>query len=175
MRPLLVTFLLVLFAHLGGAGAMTDSTPAVPAADQNNVKWVDEFFQDYAQAFRSKSTDRLLAKFCLPLTFLTRDGPIAFNEQARLAANLDALMRRYERIGAIDWSYTIKEVRAIGDGIHLVNLEWKFFDARHELLYACATSYILAGDAKTVVKVMAVIAHNENEEYDKALKRKTGR
>jgi hypothetical protein len=63
-------------------------------------------------------------------------------------------------------------VRAIGDGIHLVRLEWNFFDAGHDLLYACATSYILAGDAKTGVKVMAVIAHNENEEYDKALKRK---
>ena len=172
MRPLLVTVMLVLVAGLGDAGASTDPTPSVPAPDQNNAKWVDEFFQDYTQAFRSKSTERLLAKFCLPLTFLTKDGPIAFNDQARLAANLDALLRRYERIGAIDWSYTIKDVRAIGDGIHLVRLEWNFFDARHDLLYGCATSYILAGDAKTGVKVMAVIAHNETEEYDKALKRK---
>lgn len=174
MRPLLIIVLLILFARLGSAGPLSDATPAVTAADQNNFKWVDEFFQDYAQAFRTKSTDRLLAKFCLPLTFLTKDGPIAFNDRARLAANLDALILRYERIGAIDWSYTIKDVRAIGDGIHLVNLEWRFFDARHELLYACATSYILAGDAKAGAKVMAVIAHNETEEYEKAVKRKTG-
>jgi hypothetical protein len=172
MRPLLFTILLALFAPLGDVSALADPTPSVAAADQNDLKWIDEFFQDYAQAFRAKSTDRLLAKFCLPLTFLTKDGPIALNDQARLAANIDALMRRYERIEAIDWSYTINDVRALGDGIHLVNLEWKFFDPRHELLYACATSYILAGEAKTGVKVMAVIAHNENEEYDKALKRK---
>ena len=143
-------------------------------ADQNNVKWVDGFFQDYAQAFRAKSKDALLAKFSVPLTFLTKNGPIAFNDRARLAANLDGLILRYERIGAIDWSYTINDVRAIGDGIHLVRLEWKFFDARHELLYACDTSYILAGDDKTSAKVMAVIAHNENEEYEKALQRKAG-
>ncbi len=174
MRPLLVAVILVLVIRLGGASASTDSSPSVGGVDQKNVEWVDEFFQDYAQAFRSNSADRLLAKFCLPLTFLTKDGPIAFNDQARLAVNLEALMRRYERIGAIDWSHTIKDVRAIGDGIHLARLEWKFFNARHELLYACTTSYILAGDTKTGAKVMAVIAHNENEEYEKALKRKTG-
>ena len=172
MRPLLVTVLLILFARLGDGEALSDAAPWVSAADQNNVKWIDEFFRDYAEAFRAKSKDKLLAKFCVPLTFITKDGPIAFNDPARLAANLDALIVRYERIGANDWSYTIKDVRAIGDGIHLVSLEWRFFDARHELLYACATTYILAGDAKTGAKVMAVIAHNENEEYDKALKRK---
>ncbi|MEY2562268.1 MAG: hypothetical protein QOH88_461 [Verrucomicrobiota bacterium] len=174
MPPLLVTVLLVLVAQLDGASALTDSAPLSRAIDQNNVAWIDDFFQDYAEAFRSKSTDRLLAKFYVPLTFLTKDGPIAFNDQARLMVNLDALMRRYERIGAIDWSYTINEVRVIGDGIHLVRLEWRFLDARHELLYACVTSYILAGDAKAGAKVMAVIAHNENEEYEKALKRQTG-
>ena len=172
MRALIVTVLLILFARLGEGEAVSDAAPSVTAADQNNVKWIDAFFQDYAEAFRAKSKDRLLAKFCVPLTFLTKNGPIAFNDQTRLAANLDALMQRYERIEAVDWTYTIKDVREIGDGIHLVGLDWKFFDARHELLYACATSYILAGDAKTGVKVMAVIAHNENEEYDKALKRK---
>lgn len=174
MRALLVTIMLVLGAGLGDASPSTDPTPLVAAADQNNAKWVDDFFQDYAQAFRTKSIDKLLAKFCVPLTFLTKDGPVAFNDRARLAANVEALILRYERIGAIDWNYTIKDVRAIGDGIHLVNLEWRFFDARHELLYGCVTSYILAADPKTGAKVMAVIAHNENEEYEKALKRRNG-
>lgn len=63
---------------------------------------VEEFFQDYAEAFRSKSRESLLAKFCLPLTFLTGSGPIALNDEERLSANLDALMRRYEQIGAVD-------------------------------------------------------------------------
>ena len=103
MRPLLVTVLLILFARLGDGEALSDAAPSVTAADQNNVKWIDEFFQDYAEAFRAKSKDKLLAKFCVPLTFLTKDGPIAFNDPARLAANLDALIVRYERIGASDW------------------------------------------------------------------------
>ena len=136
------------------------------------TSWVEEFFQDYAAAFRSKSRDRLLAKFCLPLTFPTRSGPVAFNDEEHLSANLDALMRRYEQIEAVDWSYTIRNVRVVGSGIHLVEIEWRFFNPDNELLYSCDTSYFLAGDAKTGAKVMAIIAHNENEEYEKALNRK---
>ena len=136
------------------------------------TNWVEIFFQDYAEAFRAKASDRLLAKFCLPLTFLTKSGPVVLNDEARLAANLDALMRRYERIEAVDWNYTIRDVRAIGSGIHLVELEWRFFNADNELLYRCDTSYFLAGAENTDLKVMAIIAHNENEEYEQALQRK---
>ena len=134
------------------------------------TNWVEKFFQDYGEAFRAKSRDRLLAKFCLPLTFLTKSGPIVLNDEERLSANLDALMRRYEQIEAVDWNHTIRDVRAIGSGIHLVEIEWRFFNADNELLYSCDTSYFLAGEAGA--KVMAVIAHNENEEYEKALNRK---
>lgn len=139
------------------------------------TNWVEKFFQDYAEAFRSKSRDRLLAKFCLPLTFLTRNGPIALDDEEHLSANLDALMRRYEQIEAVDWNYTIRDVRVIGSGIHLVEIEWRFFNADHELLYTCDTSYFLAGDAKAGAKVMAIVAHNENEEYEKALQRMLSR
>ncbi len=138
------------------------------------TNWVEQFFQDYAEAFRAKSRSRLLAKFCLPLTFLTKSGPIALNDEARLSVNLDGLVRRYEQIEAVDWKYTIRDVRAIGSGIHLVEGEWRFFNADHELLYTCDTSYILAGEANTAARVMAIIAHNENEEYEKALQRKGG-
>ena len=135
-------------------------------------QWVDMFFQDYAEAFRSKSKTRLLARFCVPLTFLTKTGPIVFQDEEHLSANLDALIRRYEQIQAVDWKYTIKDVRTIGSGIFLVEIEWKFFNAGNELLYACDTSYFLAAEAKPGAKVMAVIAHNEIERYEQALKRK---
>ena len=135
-------------------------------------QWVETFFQDYAEAFRSKSRTRLLAKFCLPLTFLTKTGPIVFQDEEHLSANLDALIRRYEQIEAVDWKYTIKDVRTIGSGIYLVEIEWRFFNAGNELLYACDTSYFLAAEAKAGAKVMAVIAHNEIERYEQALKRK---
>jgi hypothetical protein len=138
------------------------------------INWVEKFFQDYAEAFRLKSRDRLLSKFCLPLTFLTKSGPVALKDEERLAANLDALMRRYEQIEAVDWKYAIKDVRAIGSGIHLVEMEWRFFNADNELLYGCDTSYLIAGEVDTGAKVMAIIAHNENEEYEKALNRKRG-
>ena len=138
------------------------------------TNWVEKFFQDYAEAFRAKSRSGLLAKFCLPLTFLTKNGPIVLNDEERLSANLDALMRRYEQIEAVDWNYTIRDVRAIGSGILLVEIEWRFFNAYNELLYSCDTSYFLAGEATTGAKVMAIIAHNENEEYEKALNRKRG-
>jgi hypothetical protein len=146
---------------------------------QNQTKpqdrqWVEAFFQDYADAFRSKSTARLLAKFCLPLTFLTKTGPSVFHDEEHLSANLDALIRRYEQIQAVDWRYTIKDVRAIGSGIYLVEIEWQFFSAGNELLYSCDTSYFLAAEAKGGAKVMAVIAHNEMERYEQALERKKG-
>lgn len=134
------------------------------------TNWVEKFFQDYGEAFRAKSRDRLLAKFCLPLTFLTKSGPVVLHDEERLSANLDALMRRYEQIEAVAWKHIIRDVRAIGSGIHLVEIEWRFFNADDELLYSCDTSYFLAGEAGA--KVMAVIAHNENEEYEKALNRK---
>lgn len=136
--------------------------------------WAEIFFEDYSKAFRSKSRGQLLAKFCLPLTFLTKSGPIAFSDEELLSANLDALMRRYEQIGAVDWSYTIGKVQSIGSGIHQVEVEWQFFNAQNELLYTCDTSYILAGAAAGGAKVMAIIAHNESEEYEKALNRQTG-
>ena len=138
------------------------------------VNWVESFFKDYAEAFRSESRDWLLAKFCLPLTFLTKSGPIALNDKEILSANLNALMRRYEQIGAVDWKYAIRDIRAIGCGIHLIDIEWRFFNAGNELLFACDTSYVLAGKGETDAKVMAIIAHNENEEYEKALKRRGG-
>ena len=138
------------------------------------ANWVEIFFQDYAEAFRSKSSARLLAKFCLPLTFLTKSGPIVLDDEEHLSANLDALMRRYEQIEAVAWKYTIREVRAIGSGIHLVEIEWRFFNADNDLLFTCDTSYFLAGAVKTGAKVMAIIAHNENEEFARALKRIKG-
>ena len=136
--------------------------------------WVEEFFRDYAGAFRSKSRGRLLAKFYLPLTFLTKRGPIAFTDEEQLSANLDALMRRYEQIEAVDWNYTIKDVRAIGSGIDLVEIEWRFVNPNNELLYSCDTSYFLAREANQDAKVMAIISHNENEEYEKVLNRQRG-
>ena len=135
---------------------------------------MDTFFQDYAEAFRSKSKTRLLARFCLPLTFLTKTGPVVFQDEEHLSANLDALMRRYEQIEATDFKYTIKDVRIIGSGISLVDLEWQFFNPRNELLYTCDTTYLLAAEAKGGPKVMAVIAHNEIERYEQALKLKNG-
>jgi len=141
---------------------------------QQDSRWVETFFQDYAEAFRSKSRTRLLAKFCLPLTFLTRTGPIVFQDEEHLSANLDALLRRYEQIEAVDWKYKIRSVRTIGSGIYLVEIEWQFFNGGNELLYVCDTSYFLAAETKTGAKVMAVIAHNEMERYEQALKRKKG-
>jgi hypothetical protein len=157
------------------AGCEKPEAPSTPnQARQQDNQWVEPFFQDYAEAFRSKSRARLLAKFCLPLTFLTKTGPIVFQDEEHLSANLDALIRRYEQIQAVDWKYTIKDVRAIDSGIYLVEIEWQFFDAGNELLYACDTSYFLAAEAKAGPKVMAVIAHNEIERYEQALKRKKG-
>jgi hypothetical protein len=141
---------------------------------RQDSEWVEAFFQDYAEAFRSKSRARLLSKFSLPLTFLTKTGPIVFQDEEHLSANLDALIRRYEQIQAVDWKHTIKDVRTIGSGIYLVEIEWRFFDAGNEPLYACDTSYFLATEAKPGAKVMAVIAHNEVERYEQALKRKKG-
>ena len=135
-------------------------------------QWVEPFFQDYTEAFRSRSRPRLLAKFCVPLTFLTKTGPIVLQDEAHVSANLDALLRRYDEIEAVDWKYTIKEVRPLGSGICQVDLQWRFFDPRHELLFACDTTYFVAMEAKGGAKVMAVIAHNEVERYEQALKRK---
>jgi hypothetical protein len=148
--------------------ALSTHDQAMPQDSQ----WVETFFQDYAEAFRSRSRARLLAKFCLPLTFLTKTGPILFQDEEHLSANLDALLHRYEQIQAVDWKYTIKDVRTIGSGIYLVEIEWRFFNPRNELLYACDTSYFLAAEAKAGAKVMAIIAHNEIERYEQALKRK---
>jgi hypothetical protein len=149
-----------------------EAPPTPNQTTQQDSQWVETFFQDYAEAFRSKSKARLLAKFCLPLTFLTKTGPIVFSDEEHLATNLDALIRRYEQIQAVNWKYTIKDVRALGSGIYLVGIEWQFFNAANELLYACDTSYFLAAEAKPGPKVMAVIAHNEIERYEQALQRK---
>src|ERR1700750_3129844 len=52
-----------------------------------DMKWVEPFFQDYADAFRSRSSARLLAKFCVPLTFFTRTGPLVVADEAHLTAH----------------------------------------------------------------------------------------
>ena len=169
MRKMILA-IIVCFLLAGCKKRETLSTPHETM--QQDSQWVETLFQDYAEAFRSKSRTRLLAKFCLPLTFLTKTGPVVFQDEEHLSANLDALLRRYEEIQAVDWKYTIKEVRTIGSGIYLVEIEWQFFNAGNELLYTCDTSYFLAAEAKAGAKVMAVIAHNEIERYEQALKRK---
>jgi hypothetical protein len=135
--------------------------------------WIDKFFEDYAEAFRSNSKAAILEKFTLPLIFLAPNGPIALNDIECLSANLDTLMSRYQQIGAVDFKYAIGNAQRIGSGIHLIEVEWQFIDAGGELIYACNTSYFLAGQTHADARVMAVIAHNENEEYDKALNRKS--
>ena len=171
MRELVLALIACLvLAGCGKREAVSLRNQTMPRDSQ----WIETFFQDYAEAFRSKSKAGLLAKFCLPLTFLTKTGPIVFQDEEHLSANLDALIRRYEQIQAVDWKHTIKDVRTIGSGIYLVEIEWRFFDAGNELLYACDTSYFLAGEAKPGAKVMAVIAHNEIERYGQALKRRKG-
>lgn len=166
MKALIVgaTFCVVLVS-----GGQRDAAGQTPSPD---VHWVESFFQDYGEAFRSQSSPRLLAKFSVPLTFLTKTGPIVFQDEAHLSANLDALRRRYDAIEAVEWKYTIKEVRMLGPGICQADLEWRFFDPRHELLFACDTTYFIAMEAKGGAKIMAVIAHNEAERYEQALKRK---
>lgn len=136
-----------------------------------DTQWLEPFFQDYAQAFRSRASARLLAKFSVPLTFLSKTGPVVFQDEAYLRANLEALLRRYDEIEAVDWKYTIKRVRTIGSGICQVDVEWQFFNPGRELLFACDTTYFLAMEGKGGVKIMAVIAHNEVERYEQALKR----
>ena len=170
MRTIVFTALLCLFL----AGCEKQEPPsASKSSSPPDTQFVESFFQDYADAFRSKSKPRLLAKFSLPLTFLTKSGPIVFQDEEHFSANLEALLRRYEQIQAVDFKHRIKEVRSIGAGILLADLEWQFFDPRGELLYACDTTYLLASEAKPSPKVMAVIAHNEVERYEEALKRKT--
>ena len=138
------------------------------------ANWIEKFFEDYAEAFRSNSMNSLLAKFSVPLTFLTKNGPVVLEDEDRLSANMDALIRRYEQIGAIDWKYSIRKAQVIGSGIHLIEIEWRFFNSDNELLYACDTSYFVAGETNKEAKVMAIIAHNENDEYQKAWDRKKG-
>lgn len=138
------------------------------------TNWVETFFADYAAAFHATSQHSLLTKFCVPLTFLTKDGAIVLSDKERLAANMDALSRRYAQLGASDWQYTIKQVQAVGVGIHLVEIEWRFFNTAAELLYACETSYFLGGETAADAKVLAIIAHNEHDEYQKAWARKQG-
>jgi hypothetical protein len=167
MKQLILS--LTLCVLLSGCGKQAAVSPHQTLSD---TQWVEPFFQDYADAFRSRSSARLLAKFTVPLTFLTKTGPIVFQDEAHLAANLDALLHRYDEIEATDWKYTIKEVRPIGSGICQVDLEWRFFNQQNELLFACDTTYFLAIETKGGAKVMAVIAHNEIERYEQALKRK---
>jgi hypothetical protein len=138
------------------------------------TSWVETFFADYAAAFHLASQRSLLAKFCVPLPFLTKDGAIVLGDKDSLAANIAALSRRYEQLGASDWQYTIRQVQAVGVGIHLVEIEWRFFNTAAELLYACETSYFLGGETAADAKVLAIIAHNENDEYQKAWARKQG-
>lgn len=171
MRVLILTMTMCLVL-MGCGKPEAPSTPNQTTTQDR--QWVETFFQDYAEGFRSKSKARLLAKFCLPLTFLTKTGPIVFQDEEHLSANLDALMRRYEQIQAVDFKYTIKDVRVIGSGIYLVEIEWQFFNAANEHLYACDTSYFLAAEAKGGAKVMAVIAHNEIERYEQALTLRNG-
>jgi hypothetical protein len=138
------------------------------------ANWIDKFFGDYAEAFRSNSQADLLKKFTIPLVFLAKSGPIALNDQESISANMDTLMSRYQLIGAVDFKYAIRNAQRIGSEIHMVEVEWKFFNAGNELLYACDTSYILAGETNANARVMAVIAHNENDEYQKALSQRGG-
>jgi hypothetical protein len=167
---ILVVTACVLLASCGKRDA--GPKPQAPSPDS---QWVEPFFRDYAEAFRSRSGARLLPKFSVPLTFLTKTGPIVFRDEAALSANLEALLRRYEEIEAVDWKYTIKEVRSLSPGISQVDVEWRFLDPRHELLFACDTTYFVATEIKGGPKIMAVIAHNEVERYEQALKRKQRR
>jgi hypothetical protein len=144
---------------------------------KQDSQWIETFFQDYAesfQAFRSKSKARLLAKFCLPLTFLTKTGPVVFNDEEHLSARLDAVIRRYNQIGAVDWKYEVKNFRALSPGIYQADIGWRFFNVSNEPLYECDTSYFLAREDKALAKVMAVIAHNEIERWEQALQRNQG-
>jgi hypothetical protein len=136
--------------------------------------WVEKFFEDYAEAFRSNSLAGLLEKFTLPLIFLTRNGPITLNDEEGLSTNMDTLMDRYHQIGAVDFNYEMRRVQRIGSGIHLIEIKWRFFNASNEFLYACDTSYFLVGETSADAKVMAVIAHNEKDEYQKALNQQRG-
>ncbi|HEV2803673.1 MAG TPA: hypothetical protein VGW57_01965 [Chthoniobacterales bacterium] len=163
---------LILFVAMGVVLAACSRREGRHETPPPDTKWVEPFFHDYADAFRSRSSARLLAKFSVPLTFLTKTGPIVFQDEAHLSANLDALLRRYDEIEAVDWKYTIKEVRTLSSGIWQIDVEWRFFDPRQELLFACDTSYFIALETKGGAKVMAVIAHNEVERYEQALKRK---
>jgi hypothetical protein len=133
--------------------------------------WINRFFEGYAEAFRSRDNDAILSRFCLPLTFLTKEGPVSLDKQ-RLEANICLLIDRYDSVCAVDWRHTVKDIRMLGVGIALVDLEWRFFDKEKSLLYSCFTSYFIAGESEAEAKIMAIIAHNENEEYQKALNRK---
>jgi hypothetical protein len=90
----------------------------------------------------------------------------------QLQANVAALLERYQAIDAVDWRLAANDVRDLGSGIWLAEVGWSFLDASRAVLYCCDTSYLLTGGDGVEGKVMAVIAHNENVEYQKAYQKR---
>src|SRR4051812_21311703 len=104
MRNVILAVTLCLMLASCGKREEVSRHDQTPPPDTQSI---ETFFHDYADAFRSRSSARLLAKFSVPLTFLTKAGPIVFQDEAHLSANLDALLRRYDEIEAVDWKYII--------------------------------------------------------------------
>jgi hypothetical protein len=128
---------------------------------------IDTFFDSYAAAFRGDEAEALLEMFHVPFSFMTGQGAMVLDAEG-LRTNMAALMERYRRLGAVDWRYVVERVTELGSGISLARVGWTFLDGQGEVLYRCDTSYFLTASAGLNARVMAIIPHNELEEYQKA-------
>ena len=122
--------------------------------------------------FRARDVERIVSLLHVPLVFLTRTGPVALITAEAIANNVEALLKRYGDVGAVNWHFQINGDRAIGEGIVQADLTWRFLDSGGREVFSCDTTYILTGESASTGRVMAVVVHNETEEYRKAVARR---
>lgn len=117
---------------------------------------VEQFFQDYADAYSSFNVEQVTELFSLPCLFLTDDSKLMMGETASLEKTVRHQFNLYRSLGVAQVKNRVQHLVRLSESMVFASLYWYFCDANGKVLQNCHTSYTLqrSGDHWRLVAVM---------------------
>ncbi|MCC5853991.1 MAG: hypothetical protein JJU30_14240 [Alkalimonas sp.] len=117
---------------------------------------VEQFFQEYADAYSSFDVDKVTELFSLPCLFLTDDSKLMMAELSSLEKTIRHQFDLYRSLGVAQVKNRVQHLVRLSESMVFVSLYWYFCDANGKVLQNCHTSYTLqrSGDLWRLVSVM---------------------
>ncbi len=110
-----------------------------------NDRIIVAYFDDFVDAFRTFSGDRIAAKFAVPYLVKGEAGKSqVFDSQAQVSRYFQGYLDEYRSLGCSQCHYGNLAVTWLGSECALASVEWRLLDSSGGAVIAWSESYLLS-------------------------------